>query len=729
MTALESLSLNRRSFLKKGAESGVGLTLSIMLPVSLTACASGDTAAPETLSPPAPEFMPNAFVRVAPDNTVTVVIKHLEMGQGTFTGLATLVAEEMDADWSQIRSESAPADASRYNNLSWGPFQGTGGSSAIANAYKQMREAGAATRYLLVAAAAQQWQVPVDSLTVEKGRVAHQASGRSASFGELATAAASQSLPATITLKDPKDFTLIGKVDLPRKDTGKTNGTAIFTQDIKLPDMLVAVVAHPPRWGAQIKSFDATKTKAIAGVVDVVKLPNAVAVLSKDYWTSKKGRDALAIEWDEAQAFKKSSADIMADYKALAAMPGVPVVERGNVARAFKQAYKVLEAEYEFPYLAHATMEPMNCVIHRQDSGVEVWNGAQLQTGDQMAIAKIFGIRPEQVKINTLFAGGSFGRRANPVSDYVVEAATIANAYSKNVPVKLVWSREDDMNAGYFRPMYFHRLKAAINKQGRIIAWQQRIVGQSILEGTMFAGMMKNGFDPTSVEGASNLPYDIENFSLDLHTTKLKVPVQWWRSVGSTHTAYSTETFMDALARAAGKDPLEFRLTHLSKHPRHAQTLKLAAEKAGWGTPLPKGKFRGLAVHESFNTYVAQVAEISVDARGAMKVDRVTCAVDCGVAVNPDVIKAQMEGGIGYGLSPALNSAITLEKGKVVETNFDRYKVLKIGEMPKIEVHIVASGEAPTGVGEPGTPVIAPAVANALSMGSGRIYGGLPLIL
>lgn len=729
MIALESTSLNRRSFLKKSAEGSVGLTLSIMLPVSLTACASGDTASPATLSPPAPEFIPNAFVRVAPDNTITVVIKHLEMGQGTFTGLATLVAEEMDADWSQIRSESAPADASRYNNLSWGPFQGTGGSSAIANAYKQMREAGATARYLLVAAAATQWQVPVDSLAVQNGRVLHQASGRSASFGELAHLAAAQSLPTTITLKDPKDFTLIGKADLPRKDTGKTNGTAIFTQDIKLPDMLVAVVAHPPRWGAQLKSFDATKTKAIAGVVDVVQLPNAVAVLSKDYWTSKKGRDALVIEWNEAQAFRKSSSDIMADYKALAAMPGVPVVERGNVEAAFKRAYKVLEAEYEFPYLAHATMEPMNCVIRRHETGVEVWNGAQLQTGDQMAIAHIFGVKPEQVKINTLFAGGSFGRRANPVSDYVVEAATIANAYGKNIPVKLVWSREDDMNAGYFRPMYFHRLKAAINKQGRIIAWQQRIVGQSILEGTMFAGMMKNGFDPTSVEGASNLPYDIENFSLDLHTTKLKVPVQWWRSVGSTHTAYSTETFMDALARAAGKDPLEFRLTHLSKHPRHAQTLKLAAEKAGWGTPLPKGKYRGLAVHESFNTYVAQVAEISLDARGAMKVEKVTCAVDCGVAVNPDVIKAQMEGGIGYGLSPALNSAITLEKGKVVENNFDRYGVLRMGQMPKIDVHIVASGEVPTGVGEPGTPVIAPAVANALSVGSGKIYGGLPLVV
>lgn len=728
MTAIENPDITRRVFLKKTADSGLGLTLSIMLPVSLTACAAQETVTPATAAP-VTEFAPNAFVRVNSDNTITVVIKHLEMGQGTFTGLATLVAEEMDADWSQIRSESAPADASRYNNLAWGTFQGTGGSSAIANAYTQMREAGATARYLLVAAAAQQWQVPADSLTVQKGTVVHRASNRSASFGELAAAAASQSVPTTIKLKDPKDFTLIGKMDLPRKDTGKTNGTAIFTQDIKLPDMLVAVVAHPPRWGAQLVSFDASKTKTVAGVVDVVRLPNAVAVLSKDYWTSKKGRDALVVEWNEAQAFKKSSAEIMADYKALAEMPGVTVVERGDVEAAFKQAYKVLQADYEFPFLAHATMEPMNCVIQRHESGVEVWNGAQLQTGDQMAIAQVFGIKPEQVKINTLFAGGSFGRRANPLSDYVVEAATIAKAYGKNVPIKLVWSREDDMNAGYFRPMYFHRLKAAINKQGKIIAWQQRIVGQSIIAGTAFAGMMKNGIDPTSVEGVSNLPYHIENFSLDLHTTKLKVPVQWWRSVGSTHTAYSTETFMDALARAAGKDPLTFRLAHLQDHPRHAQTLTLAAEKAGWGTPLPKGKYRGLAVHESFNTYVAQVAEIAMSADGKMKVEKVTCAVDCGVAVNPDVIKAQMEGGIGYGLSPALNSAITLEQGKVVENNFDRYGVVRIGQMPEIDVHIVASGEPPTGVGEPGTPVIAPAVANALSMGSRKIYGGLPLVV
>lgn len=728
MTANKNPDITRRVFLKKTADSGLGLTLSIMLPVSLTACAVQETVTPAPAAP-VTEFAPNAFVRVNSDNTITVVIKHLEMGQGTFTGLATLVAEEMDADWSQIRSESAPADASRYNNLAWGTFQGTGGSSAIANAYTQMREAGATARYLLVAAAAQQWQVPADSLTVQKGIVAHRASNRSASFGELAAAAASQSVPTTIKLKDPKDFTLIGKMDLPRKDTGKTNGTAIFTQDIKLPDMLVAVVAHPPRWGAQLVSFDASKTKTVAGVVDVVRLPNSVAVLSKDYWTSKKGRDALVVEWNEAQAFKKSSAEIMADYKALAEMPGVTVVERGDVEAAFKQAYKVLQADYEFPFLAHATMEPMNCVIQRHESGVEVWNGAQLQTGDQMAIAQVFGIKPEQVKINTLFAGGSFGRRANPLSDYVVEAATIAKAYGKNVPIKLVWSREDDMNAGYFRPMYFHRLKAAINKQGKIIAWQQRIVGQSIIAGTAFAGMMKNGIDPTSVEGVSNLPYHIENFSLDLHTTKLKVPVQWWRSVGSTHTAYSTETFMDALARAAGKDPLTFRLAHLQDHPRHAQTLTLAAEKAGWGTPLPKGKYRGLAVHESFNTYVAQVAEIAMSADGKMKVEKVTCAVDCGVAVNPDVIKAQMEGGIGYGLSPALNSAITLEQGKVVETNFDRYGVVRIGQMPEIEVHIVASGEPPTGVGEPGTPVIAPAVANALSMGSRKIYGGLPLVV
>lgn len=727
MSNWENTPLTRRSLLKKGIESGTGLTLAIMLPASLTACSASNCtvdASPEIVTD---EFIPNAFVRISPDNTITVVIKHLEMGQGTFTGLATLVAEEMDADWTQIRSESAPADASRYNNLAWGQFQGTGGSSAIANSYKQMREAGATARQMLVAAAAEQWKVPANSLTVHNGKVNHTDSGRSATFGELATAASKQPVPSQLTLKDPRNFTLIGNAGLPRKDTGKTNGTAIFTQDIKLPNMLVAVVAHPPRWGAQLVAFDATKAKAIPGVVDIVRLPNAIAVLSKDFWTSKTGRDALIIEWNEEQAFKKSSNEILADYKALALTPGVTVVARGNVDSALKKAYRVLEQDYEFPYLAHATMEPMNCVIHRQDNGVEVWNGCQLQTGDQMAIAQIFGIKPEQVRINTLYAGGSFGRRANPMSDYVVETALIAKNHAKNVPIKLVWSREDDMNAGYFRPLYFHRLKAGLDKQGNIIAWQQRIVGQSIIEGTGFAGMMKNGIDPTSVEGAANLPYHIDNFSVDLHTTRLKVPVQWWRSVGSTHTAFSTETFMDVLAGAAGKDPLAFRLAHLSHHPRHAQVLKLAADKANWGTPLPPGKYRGLAVHESFNTFVAQVAEITLENNSNLHVEKITCAVDCGVAINPDVIKAQMEGGIGYGLSPTLGSAITLENGHVVENNFDKYKVIRINQMPEISVHIVASAEPPTGVGEPGTPVVAPAVANALSSATKKRYSALPL--
>lgn len=728
MTAIESTGLTRRALLKKGMEGSLGLTIAVMLPVSLTSCASDDPIA-QPATPTNTEFVPNAFIRVNSDNTITIISKHLEMGQGTYTGLATLIAEEMDADWSQIHTEAAPADASRYNNLSWGPYQGTGGSSAIANSFTQMREAGATARAMLVAAAAQQWQVPPDSLTVLKGRITHAASSRGASFGELADAAAKQPMPAKVSLKEPKDFTLIGKPQIQRKDVGKNNGKAIYTQDIKLPDMLVATVAHPPRWGATLKSFDATKARLIPGVVDIVALPNGVAVLGKHYWAARQGRDALTIEWNEDKAFKKSSSEIIADYKALARKPGVSAVKRGNVDTAFKKAHKVLEATYEFPFLAHAAMEPMNCVIQRTDSGVEVWNGCQLQSVDQYTLSQVFGVKPEQVKINTLYAGGSFGRRANPMCDYTLETAMIVKAYGKPNPVKLVWSREDDMNAGYFRPIYVHYVKAGLDAHGKIIAWQQRIVGQSIVAGTAFAGMIQNGVDPTSVEGAANLPYHIDNFAVDLHTTQLPVPVQWWRSVGSTHTAYATETFMDALAHAAGKDPLQFRLDHLQDHPRHAQVLKLAAEKAGWGTPLPKGSYRGLAVHESFKTYVAQVAQIARNTDGSIKVEKVTCAVDCGVPVNPDVITAQMEGGIGFGLAPALNGAITLKDGKVVETNFDKYQVVRMNTMPAIDVHIVASAEPPTGVGEPGTPVIAPAVANALSSATQKRYNSLPLKL
>ena len=733
--ANQPTAMSRRMFLKSTAAAGAGLSLGIYFGDALAQMSGpgrtvGDTATGT--------FEPNAFLRIGKDNTVTVVVKHLEMGQGVYTGLPTLIAEELDASWSQVRVEGAPADAKRYNNLKWGEAQGTGGSTAIANSFDQYRQAGAAARAMLIAAAAQQWKVPAESVQVKNGVVSH-ANGKKATFGELADAAGKQPVPTTVKVKDAKDFVFIGK-HVPRTDSkSKSNGTARFTQDVKLPDMLTAVVAHPPRFGQKVKSFDSASITGIPGVRYVVEIPNGVAVIASTFWAAKKGRDALKVEWDDASGFKSSSPDIMAEYKQLAATPAKAARNEGDAVKAIDGATKKLDAAFEFPYLAHAPMEPLNCVVKLTESGCEVWNGEQFQTGDQFAIAKYTGLKPEQIKLNMLFAGGSFGRRASSASDYVLEAVSIAVALIRadkpGTPVKMVWTREDDMKGGYYRPVYLHTLRAGLDANGNVVGWQHRIVGQSILAGTAFESMMvKDGIDLTSVEGASTLPYTIPHMSVELHSPKQGVPVLWWRSVGSTHTAFSTETFIDELAVAAGKDPVEFRRAMLAKHPRHLAALELAADKAGWSKPLAAAaagakRGRGVAVHESFGTVVAQVAEVTVDKDNKVKVDRVVCAVDCGIAVNPDVIRAQMEGGIGFGLSAALYSKITLKDGVVEQSNFHDYPVLRINEMPAVELHIVASTEKPSGVGEPGVPVIAPAVANALAAATGKRLRTLPLSL
>ncbi len=721
--------LSRRRFL----QGGVGLTLGFCLPGLTLAAAAGPGKAGD--APVAPvNFEPNAFLRIGTDDSVTVICKHLEMGQGTYTGLATLVAEELDADWGQVRVEGAPADASRYNNLFWGPAQGTGGSTAMANSWEQMRKAGAAARAMLVAAAARQWQVPAAEVEVEAGVVRHPSSGHSARFGELTEAAAAEAVPTDVKLKDPKDFKLIGK-RVSRKDTAnKINGTAQFTQDVQLPGMLVAVVAHPPQFGAQVKSFDDSRTRSVKGVVDVVQIPQGVAVLAQTTWSAKKGRDALRVVWDDSAAFKLGSDEIFARYREMAKEPGQTARKDGDVDQALAGAAKVVSASYDFPYLAHAPMEPMNCVIRRTDEGCEVWNGEQMQTGDQHALAAVLGIEPEQVEIHMLYAGGSFGRRASKDSDYVREAAEILKATGGTAPIKLVWLREDDMRGGYYRPLFYHTLKAGLDAQGRLVAWHHRLVGQSIVMGSPFEkALMKDGVDAVSVEGASTLPYAIPNLTVDLHTpTDIGVPVLWWRSVGSSHTAFSTEAFLDEVATAAGKDPYELRMELLAEHPRHSGVLKLAAEKAGWGTPLAPGKAgerrgRGIAVHESFNSVVAEVAEVSVAPDGAVRVDRVVCAVDCGTAINPDNIRAQVEGGVGFGLAAVLHGEITLNEGRVEQGNFDSYPVLRIDEMPVVEVHIVPSAAPPTGIGEPGVPPVAPAVANAIAAATGKRVYRLPL--
>lgn len=714
-----SIQATRRDLLKGGA----ALTIAFWLPGK-----GGEAQADGQPRKAGATLEPNAFVRIDADGTVTVISKHIEMGQGAYTGLATLVAEELDADWNQVRVEGAPANPKLYNNLVFGPVQGTGGSSSIANSYEQLRKAGATARALLVAAAAKRWSVPADQITVSGGQVMHRASKRQAGFGELVADAAKLPVPKDVKLKSG-GFTFIGKNAARLDSRAKSTGTATFTQDIQLPGMLTAVVAHPPRFGARLKSFDASQAKAVKGVRSVIAfetpLRTGVAVLATDFWTAKKARDLLQIDWDESAAYRGNTVDLFNEYRELAQKPGDSARKEGDIAKAFAGAAKTLEATYEFPYLAHASMEPLNCVVRIGAGECEVWNGEQFQSIDQGAIAQLLKIPPEKVTIHMLYAGGSFGRRANPFADYLLETTAIAKAANVSVPVKLVWTREEDMRAGYYRPLFLHTLKAGLDRDGRIVAWQNRIVGQSIMAGTAFA--QPGPIDATSVEGASNLPYAIPNMSVELHTTQVPVPVQWWRSVGSTHTAFATECFLDDIARATGKDPVALRRLLLTdKHARHRGVLDLVASKSGWSNPRPKDEVWGVALHESFSTVVAQVAQLKRTQEG-LKLAKVVCAVDCGVAVNPNIVAMQMESGIGYGLAAALTGAITLKDGVVEQSNFDDYLVLRMNQMPAIDVHIVPSTEKPTGVGEPGTPVIAPALANALAVATGKPVRSLPL--
>lgn len=719
VAATDIQNVSRRDFLRGSA--AVGLVVAVPLGTAVARRAQATQ-----------ELAPNAFVRIDSEGFVTVISKHLEMGQGSYTGMATLVAEELDADWDKVRVEGAPADTALYANTLLGA-QGTGGSSAISNAFEQMRKAGATARAMLVAAAAGAWGVAGEEITVAKGVLSHP-SGRTATFGELVELAALVEAPQEVTLKSPGDFVLIGKVAPRRDSAAKTTGAAQFTQDVHLPGMRVAVVAHAPRFGAVLESMDTVDARAVPGVQEVVDIDGGVAVIADDFWSAKKGRDALQLSWDESKAWRGGSDELYEMYEALTAEPGDTAAERGEAIAGVDTAEEVLESVFRFPYLAHAAMEPMNCVMHLTSDGLTVWNGEQLQTIDQMALAKFFELPPEKVKLNMLYAGGSFGRRGNPNSDYLLEAARIVMAAKADYPIKLVWSREDDTRGGFYRPLYVHRLRAALDKDGMPEAWDQRVVGQSIMKGTPFEAMMgTRTVDPTSVEGAINQPYAMPHFRVGLHTTNGEVPVtvQWWRSVGSTHTAHAAEVFIDELASHAARDPVDYRLAMLADHPRHAAVLRLAAKEASWTTPLAEKagarRGRGVALHESFRTYVAQVVEVTVADDGSYSVDRVVCAVDCGVPVNPDVIRAQMEGGIGYALAAALHGDLRIEDGVVNQSNFHDYPVLRMGEMPKIEVHIVPSAEAPTGVGEPGVPPLAPALANALHNATGQRIRDLPI--
>ncbi len=673
---------------------------------------------------------PNAFVRIAADDTVTVVIKHLDMGQGNTTGLATIVAEELDADWAQMRATFAPADASLYNNLAFGPIQGTGGSTAVANSWIQLRKAGAAARAMLVAAAADEWKVPAGEITVEKGVLRH-ASGKEARFGALAAKAALQPVPENPALKDPSAFRLIG-TRLPRLDShAKTDGSARYALDVRRPGQLTALVARAPRFGATLKSVDDTAAKAVPGVVQVVRIPSGVAVVARDTWSAMQGRKALTLTWDDAGAERQSTESQAAAYKAMADKPGLVASKSGDAAGAIKGAAKVLEAEFNFPYLAHAPMEPLNATIERAaDGSYDIHAGSQFQTIEQAVAAAILGTTADKVRITTLWAGGSFGRRATASADYIAEAAAILKATGEKAPIHLVWTREDDITGGYYRPAAYHRIRAGLDAKGAITGWEHRIVGKSIIIGTALEAMMvKDGVDATTVEGAADTPYALPAYRFEVHNAREGVPVLWWRSVGHSHTAQAMEVFIDELAHAAGQDPVAYRLGLLRQAPRLSAALTLAAEKAGWSARAQKpGRGYGVAAHESFGSYVAMVADVTAEA-GKVKVNRIVAAVDVGVAVNPDIIRAQVEGAVGFALSAVLRNKITFKDGEVQETNFDAYEPTRMSEMPKVEVHIVPSAAAPTGIGEPGVPVLAPAISNAVFAATGQRLRSLPLDL
>ncbi|HYE36373.1 xanthine dehydrogenase family protein molybdopterin-binding subunit [Methylocaldum sp.] len=716
--SVELTNPGRRQFLKSSALIGGSLVIAFYLPRTMKFAMAAEE--------PAKTYPPNAFIRIGEDETVTILINKSEMGQGVYTSLAMLVADELEADWSKVKVESAPV-APVYNHTVWN-IQATGGSTSVATSWEQLRKVGAAGRMLLIQAAADTWKVKPDACRAEIGYVIHKPTQRRLSYGALSAKAAELPMPAQVKLKDPKQFKLIGK-PIRRLDTpAKTNGTAQFGMDVQLPGLLTALIARPPVFGAKVKSFDAAQSKAVVGVVDVVQVPSGIAVVAKDFWSAKKGRDALEIVWDRGPNADLSSAKLREEFTRLAQTSGLPAKEKGDATSILAKIAKIakpLSAEYEVPYLAHAPMEPLNCTVDLREDRCEIWTGTQFQTIDRNQAAAIAGLKPEQVELHTTFLGGGFGRRANPQSDFVSEAVHVAKAVKK--PVKVVWTREDDIKGGYYRPAFHDRLSAGLDSKGKLVAWTHTIVGQSIAIGTPFeASMVREGVDVSSVEGAADLPYAVSNIRVDLHSPKLDIPVLWWRSVGHSHTAFVVESFIDEVAHAAGKDPYRFRYELLTKYPRHRGVLDLAAKKAGWGSALPKGRGRGIAVHSSFGSYVAQVAEVSVE-DGKARVHRVVCAIDCGQVVNPDTIAAQMESGIVWALSAALYGEITLNNGEVEQNNFSDYPILRIDGMPAVEVHIVPSREPPSGVGEPGVPPLAPAVANALFAATGKRIRSLPL--
>jgi isoquinoline 1-oxidoreductase beta subunit len=699
---------SRRRFLKATGVAGGGLVIGFVLP------AAGRLA--EAAQP----FSPNAFLRVAANGRVTVVCGQSEMGQGVLTAIPMLVAEELDADWTKVRVEQAPVDRA-FANPMFG-MQATGGSATVRGMWEPTRKAGAAAREMLVAAAAATWRAKPADCRTHKGVVIHK-SGRRLSYASLVARAAKQPVPADPKLKDPKDFAILGH-DLKRLDTPpKVNGSAKFGMDVRLPGMLTAVLARPPVPGGKALSFDDGKARAVRGVKQVLETPHGVAVLADGYWAAKKGRDALEIKWDDGPHAGLSSDDISKRLSDATAQPGKVGREEGNFDAAAPTAAKTLEAVYEAPYLAHACMEPMNCTAWVKPGEVEIWAGTQSQGPTQGILGQVASVDPGKVKVHTMYLGGGFGRRFAP--DFTIDATILSKMSGQ--PVKLVYSREDDMRAYYYRPASVTRFSAGLDAAGNPVSLRARVASPSIMEGSGFMKLPPNGVDKFALEGVEDLPYDIPNLRIEYSREEPGVQVWFWRSVGHSQNIFFSESFVDELAHAAGKDPFEFRRALLAKQPRHKGVLELAAEKAGWGAPPPAGVQRGIAVAQSFGSYVAEVVEASVADDGQVKVHRVVAAVDCGMTVNPEIIRRQIESAIVYGLSAALYGRITFKDGRVEQGNFDTYPVLRMNEMPKVEVHIVPSGEKPGGIGEPGLPALAPALTGAIFALTGKRVRRLPI--
>ncbi|HNK18318.1 MAG TPA: xanthine dehydrogenase family protein molybdopterin-binding subunit [Piscinibacter sp.] len=704
-----TLTTSRRGFLKSGA--GAALTIGFALP------ATGWSARLEAATPAV--FAPNAWLRLTGDGIVTVLCGSAEMGQGVLTAIPMLLAEELDANWKRVRVQQAPVDQA-YNNPMFG-MQATGGSTTVRAHWEPLRKAGAAAREMLVAAAAAQWKVPASECHTEAGQVIHQ-SGKKLAYGALVPAAMKLAVPAEPTLKDPKDFRILGKRTRRLDTPAKLDGSAKYGIDAQLPGLLVAVMARAPQPGAKPAKVDDSKAKAVKGVQQIITIPHGVAVLAEGYWAAKKGRDALAIEWDLGTAKDLSTAKVSDMLATGASQADAIALDAGNVKDAAANSASTLDASYEAPYLAHACMEPMNCTAWVRGDTVEIWAGTQSQGPNQGILSQVASVTPAKVKINTMLLGGGFGRRFAP--DFTIDATLLSKISGK--PVKLIYSREDDMAAGFYRPASVAKFEAALDAKGQPTMLKCGVGSPSIMAASGFMKIPENGVDSFAMEGIADHPYDIANQRLAYGRSEPGPQVWFWRSVGHSQNIFFIESFIDELAAAAKADPFEYRRALLTKQPRYRGVLELAAQKAGWGSALPKGVFRGIAVAQSFGSYVAEVAEVSIGADGTPRVHRVVAAVDCGMTVNPQTIERQIEGAIVYGLSAALYGRIGFKDGRVEQGNFNDYPVLRMNEMPKVEVHIVQSSEKPGGIGEPGTPPIAPAVANAIFAATGKRLRHLP---